>query len=268
MPFLQQVVPKPKALRLLGLELHCISYQDMFTIFDCWLNAQSNRGFSVALVNVNVCVSSLLNRRIRQVYQEADLRGVDGMPFVYLARLFRNTHTDQLCAPAMILECAKEASKHGYKFFLYGGWPGAPEAISVFLTTVNPELKIVGTYSPPFRSLTPEEDTEVMRMITASGANLVWVGLGSPKQDTWIMQHRDRLPGCILIASGATFDFYAGLVRRAPMWMTKGGLEWLYRLSQDPIRLWKRYTIYNVLFMGALLLELMGILRLDSKLPP
>src|ERR1019366_1197513 len=145
----QQVVAEPTTLHLLGLHLHCVSYRDMLALFDQWLASESNRGFSVAAVNVNVCVSGLLDRRARQVYQEADLLGVDGMPFVYLARVLCNRKSDQLCAPAMIIECAKEASSHGYKFFLYGGWPGAPEAMGEYLRTINPALSIVGMYSPP-----------------------------------------------------------------------------------------------------------------------
>jgi N-acetylglucosaminyldiphosphoundecaprenol N-acetyl-beta-D-mannosaminyltransferase len=115
--------------------------------------------------------------------------------------------------------------------------------------------------------LTAEEDDSVCRTIAASGANIVWVGLGSPKQDVWIARHLQQLPGCILIASGATFDFFSGRIRQAPRWIRRVGLEWLFRLFQDPIRLWKRYTIYNILFVGALLLELVGILHLSNKRP-
>jgi N-acetylglucosaminyldiphosphoundecaprenol N-acetyl-beta-D-mannosaminyltransferase len=265
MASLQEVLAEPKTLRLLGLNLHCISYDDMFRVFDHWLRADSNKGFSVALINVDCCVSGLLDLRVRQVYQEADLLGVDGRPFLYLARVLRNTKSDQLCAPEMILQCARVAPDRGYKFFLYGGRPGYLERMIIFLKAVNPSLTISGKYCPPFRDLTPEEDHQVCQIITASGANLVWVGLGSPKQDLWIRQHRDKLPGCILIASGATFDFYSGRIRRAPSWCSKCGLEWLYRLSQDPRRLCKRYTIFNVLFCVALLLELLGILKLGPK---
>jgi N-acetylglucosaminyldiphosphoundecaprenol N-acetyl-beta-D-mannosaminyltransferase len=102
-------------------------------------------------------------------------------------------------------------------------------------------------------------------MIRASGANIVWIGLGSPKQDVWIARHRKKLPACVLIASGATFDFFSGRARQAPRWIRNAGLEWLFRLFQDPVRLWKRYTIYNVLFAGALILEVLGLLRLGDE---
>jgi N-acetylglucosaminyldiphosphoundecaprenol N-acetyl-beta-D-mannosaminyltransferase len=260
-------VPEIKTIRFLGLDLHCISFQDMFRTFDQWINAGERRGHSVALINVNCCVSCLLNRSVRTVYQQADLLAIDSMPFSYMARLFKNRQGERLYGPDMMLETAREAPKRGYKFFLYGGAPGAPEATSATLKKVSPELDVVGTYSPPFRELTSEEDDSICRTIIASGANIVWVGLGSPKQDVWIAQHCQKLPGCILIATGAAFDFFAGRIRQAPPWIRTIGLEWLFRMFQDPIRLWKRYTIYNVLFAVALLLELVGIVRLDEKQP-
>jgi N-acetylglucosaminyldiphosphoundecaprenol N-acetyl-beta-D-mannosaminyltransferase len=253
-----------KTLRLLGLDLHCISYAEMFCKFDAWI-ADRSRAHSVATINVNCCVSGLLNSKIRKTYQLADLLGIDSMPFLYLARALKNRASDRLYAPDMMLEAAREAPGRGYRFFLYGGAPGSPEAMCAHLKRISPELTISGTCSPPFRDLTLEEDNEISKTIRDSGANIVWIGLGSPKQDIWIAQHRSKLPGCVLIASGATFEFFSGRTRQAPRWVQKAGFEWLFRLSQDPIRLWKRYTVYNVLFACALMLELSGLLRLSDK---
>ena len=249
-------------LRLLGINIDCISYQDMMDRFDSWIQSGSARAFSVALVNVNCCVSALIDPAIRTVYQRADLRGVDSMPFLYVARMLKNPKSDRLYAPDMMLKLAEHAPERGYKFFLYGGAPGAPEQMASFLKDRFPQLQIVGMYSPPFRSLTASEDDEICQLIRESGANVLWVGLGSPKQDVWIEQHLEKLPGIVTIASGATFDFFSGRIRQAPLWIRTSGLEWLFRLFQDPQRLWKRYTVYNLLFVGALLLEIIGILRL------
>jgi|HubBroStandDraft_2_1064218.scaffolds.fasta_scaffold75759_1 N-acetylglucosaminyldiphosphoundecaprenol N-acetyl-beta-D-mannosaminyltransferase len=254
-----------KTIRFLGLDLHCISYQEMFARFDQWINSPDGRGYSVALINVNCCVSGLLSPDIRAVYQRADLLGIDSMPFVYIARLLKDRRSDRLYGPDVMLETAREAPQRGYKFFLYGGVPGAPEAMSALLKEMSPRLTVAGTFSPPFRELTQEEDDAICRIIADSGANIVWVGLGSPKQDIWIERHRHKLPGCILIASGATFDFFSGRIRQAPLWIQKAGMEWLFRLFQDPVRLWKRYTVYNVLFAGALILEILGVLRLGES---
>ncbi len=253
-----------KTIRFLGLDLHCISYRDMFALIDMWIGAPDRQGRSVALINVNCCVSGLLDRRVRSIYQHADLLGIDSMPFLRIARLFKNQQSDRLYAPDMMLEAARQAPNRGYKFFFYGGVPGAAEAMSAKLRELSPELQVAGVFSPPFRELTPEEDDGICRRIAASGANIVWVGLGSPKQDIWIAQHRQKLPGCVLIAAGATFDFFSGRIRQAPPWIRAAGLEWVYRLFQDPARLWKRYTLYNILFGAALPLELLGILRLGG----
>ncbi len=256
--------PAPKTIRFLGLNLQCISYQDMFRTFDRWIASRSGHGYTIALVNVNCCVSGLLEKNVRALYQKADLLGIDSMPFLYLARLLRNKESDRLYAPDMMLETAKVAAARGYRFFLYGGAEGAPEAMARKLRSIAPEVPIAGTLSPPFRKLSAEEDAAICRRILDSGANIVWVGLGSPKQDVWIAEHRAKLPGCVLIASGATFDFFSGRIQQAPRWIQASGFEWLFRLFQDPKRLWKRYTVYNLLFLGAFLLEVLGLVRLES----
>ena len=257
-----------KIIRFLGLSLQCISYQDMFATFDRWTADRTGRGRTIALINVNCCVSGLLDKNVRQLYQKADLLGIDSMPFLYIARLLRNKQSDRLYAPDMMLETAKVAAERGYRFFLYGGAEGAPEAMAARLRTTAPDVEIAGTLSPPFRKLTREEDDAICAQILASGANIVWVGLGSPKQDVWIAEHAAKLPGCVLIASGATFDFFSGRIQQAPRWIQASGFEWLFRLFQDPARLWKRYTVYNLLFVGALLLELAGLMHLEDSREP
>jgi len=249
---------------MLGLDIDCISYTAMMDRFDSFIQSGTPRAFSVALVNVNCCVSALLDRRVRRVYQHADLRGLDSMPFLYLARTLKSRSCDRLYAPDMMLKMAEHSAGRDYRFFLYGGAPDAPEAMAQYLRQRFPDVQIAGMYSPPFRVLSEPEDDQICSMIRQSGANLLWVGLGSPKQDLWIEQHRYKLPGMILIAAGATFDFFAGHIRQAPLWIRKSGFEWLYRLFQDPVRLWKRYTVYNLLFVLAYGLELVGILNLRS----
>lgn len=263
-----QPVPPTRRIRFLGLYLECISYDEMFSRFDEWTRGRDARGHSVAAVNVNCCVSGLLDRKVRALYQKADLLGIDSMPFLMVARALKNKRSDRLYAPDMMLETAKVAHSRGYKFFLYGGSPGAPDEIATKLKNTYPDLDVVGQVSPPFRPLTAEEDAAICNQILDSGANIVWVGLGSPKQDVWIADHLEKLPGCVLIASGATFDFFSGRIQQAPRWIRNTGFEWVYRLTQDPKRLWKRYTVYNALFLGALALEIAGILRLDPERSP
>jgi N-acetylglucosaminyldiphosphoundecaprenol N-acetyl-beta-D-mannosaminyltransferase len=126
------------------------------------------------------------------------------------------------------------------------------------------EVRVVGKYSPPFRTLTEEEDKAVCDMINAVKPDIVWVGLGSPKQDVWISEHRDKIRGSILIASGATFDFFSGRIQQAPEWVRNAGFEWLFRLSKDFRRLWVRYTVYNLVFLAMFSLQLIGLRRFED----
>ena len=129
---------------------------------------------------------------------------------------------------------------------------GLPEQLKARLETLYPGIDVVGMYSPPFRELTPEEDEAVVRRINDSGADYVWIGLGSPKQDRWVADHRDRLNAAAVLAVGAAFDYNAGLLRKAPTWMQRSGLQWFFRLATEPRRLWKRYTVSNARFLWLL----------------
>jgi N-acetylglucosaminyldiphosphoundecaprenol N-acetyl-beta-D-mannosaminyltransferase len=244
--------------------MDCLSYGEMHRIFNLWLADKASPSHSLALINVNCCVSALFDKRLVDLYNSADIVGIDGMPFVHWARAFYNKSSDRFYAPDLMLETARKAKVYGYTFFLYGGSPGAPEKIEKYLQQRYDGLRVVGKYSPPVRQLTEEEDQAVCDMINAAKPDIVWVGLGSPKQDVWIAEHREKIRGSILIASGATFDFFSGRIRQAPEWVRNAGFEWLYRLSQDFRRLWVRYTVYNVVFLAMFGLQLMKIRRFKA----
>jgi N-acetylglucosaminyldiphosphoundecaprenol N-acetyl-beta-D-mannosaminyltransferase len=186
------------------------------------------------------------------------------MPFLHWARAFYNRKADRLYAPDLMLELARNAKEAGYTFFLYGGNPGAPDKIEEYICERFDGINIVGKYSPPFRPLTEEEDQAVCDMINVAKPDIVWVGLGSPKQDVWISEHREKIRGTIMIASGATFDFFSGRIQQAPKWIRNAGFEWLYRLSKDFRRLWVRYTVYNFIFLAMFSLQLMGLRRFET----
>jgi N-acetylglucosaminyldiphosphoundecaprenol N-acetyl-beta-D-mannosaminyltransferase len=251
-------------MNILGINMDCLSYKDMHQIFNVWLTDKESRSHSIALINVNCCVSAFLDQDLTDLYNKADIVGIDGMPFVRWARAFYNKKADRFYAPDLMLEAASKTKEYGYTFFLYGGSPGAPDKIEHYLRDKFEGVKVVGKYSPPFRPLTEEEDQAVCDMINAAKPDIVWVGLGSPKQDVWISEHRERVRGTIMVASGATFDFFSGRIRQAPEWIRNAGFEWLYRLTKDFRRLWVRYTVYNAIFMAAFSLQLIGILRFDS----
>ena len=248
-------------MNILGINLDCLSYTDMYPIFDLWLSDKNDRSHSLALVNVNGCVSALFDKRLRDIYNSADLVGIDSMPFRYWARTFYRKDSDRFYAPDLMLEISSKAKGKNYTFFLYGGYPGAPDKIEAYLKERFDGIKVVGKYSPPFKTLTEEEDQAVCDMINEAQPDFLWVGLGSPKQDVWIHEHRERIRGSIIVASGATFDFFSGRIKQAPEFIRNMGIEWLYRLTQDFRRLWVRYTVYNVIFVVVFVLQLLRIVK-------
>jgi N-acetylglucosaminyldiphosphoundecaprenol N-acetyl-beta-D-mannosaminyltransferase len=253
-------------INILGINMDCLSYREMHQIFNKWLSDKESRSHSLALVNVNCCVSALFDKRLITLYNSADIVGIDSMPFLKWARAFYKGDSDRLYAPDVMLEVSSKAKEHGYTFFLYGGAQDAPDKIEEYLCKRFVGIKVVGKYSPPFRPLTEEEDEAVCDMINNVRPDFLWVGLGSPKQDIWISEHREKIRGTIMVASGATFDFFTGRIKQAPKWIRESGFEWLYRLTKDFRRLWVRYLVYNLIFAVMFGLQLAGLRSYPAKI--
>jgi N-acetylglucosaminyldiphosphoundecaprenol N-acetyl-beta-D-mannosaminyltransferase len=177
----------------------------------------------------------------------------DGQPLVWALRALGHKQASRVYGPDLMAHyCARAASRTGARMFLYGGRDDAAlERLTKALRERFPGLDIVGGYSPPYRELTDAERDAVAAQINGSGADVVWVGTGQPKQEKWMAQMRDRLEAPILVGVGAAFDFHAGIVPQAPSWMQRAGLEWVFRLSREPRRLWRRYARYNPRFVVA-----------------
>ena len=165
--------------------------------------------------------------------------------------------------PDLLLDFCRETNEKAYRHFFYGGAPGVPEALAAKLKCQFPLLEVAGTYSPPVRPLTPEEDAGIVDMINRAKADVLWVGLGCPKQECWMYEHREQLRVPVLVGVGQAFDLHAGRLKQAPAWMRGHGLEWLYRLLAEPRRLWRRYLIYNSEFVFSALLEFLGARKYD-----
>jgi N-acetylglucosaminyldiphosphoundecaprenol N-acetyl-beta-D-mannosaminyltransferase len=245
----------------IGTDVDAITYEELFSKCDEWLKNKQGRSHHVACSNVNCAVESYLDPEIAKLFSQADISGADSMPFVYWIELMTGKKCDRLYAPDIILKLCSRAlqPQHQYRLFLYGGAEGVPEQMQAFLEAKFPGIDIVGAYSPPFRSLSPEEDREICAKINSTNPDFVIVGLGSPKQDKWIQAHLELIPGTVMIASGAAFDFFGGTIRQAPIAIQRSGFEWLFRLFQDPQRLWKRYTLYNVIFLWNFCLQILGL---------
>lgn len=252
-------------MNILGINMSCLSYDEMYPIYNQWLSDKSSRSHSLAVINVHICVSALFSKKLRDMYNSADLVGIDSMPFLKLARVLYNKKCDRFYAPDLMLEVCRKAREEGYTFFLYGGYPGAPDKMEEYLRRQFDGIKIVGKFSPPFHPLSEQEEHVICEMINNARPDFLWIGLGSPKQDVWIHEHLDKIRGCIIVPSGATFDFFGGRIKQAPRWIRELGIEWLFRLTQDFRRLWKRYTVYNLVFILAFFLQLIKVITFDDR---
>lgn len=209
----------------------------------------------VCVTGVHGLMESQRDPTLRQIHNRAGLVTPDGMPLVWLSRLKGHRDVERVYGPDLMLDCCELSVARGYRHFLYGGQEGVPERLAERLRRRFPGLVIAGCHSPPFRQLTADEDAEIVRQINDTHADIVWVGLSTPKQERWMYEHRVRVQAPVMIGVGAAFDFHAGLKRQAPRWMGQNGLEWLFRLAMEPRRLWRRYLVNNPLFVGHLLLQ-------------
>jgi N-acetylglucosaminyldiphosphoundecaprenol N-acetyl-beta-D-mannosaminyltransferase len=202
----------------------------------------------------------------RQVLNQAALVTPDGMPLVWGMRLLGIQHQPRVYGPDLMLAWCDRAAQTGLPIYLYGGTEALLTTLVANLQHQFPGLPIAGHYAPPFRPLTPTEAKADTDRITASGARVVFVGLGCPKQEYWMAQQMGQIPA-VMIGVGAAFNFHSGQVAQAPRWMMKFGLEWLYRFTQEPGRLWQRYLINNPAFLALFTLQLLRQKLLKLRAP-
>ncbi len=250
----------------LGVRLDAVTYAELFELIDAWRGDKQGRSHHVACLNAFCVTLAQTDDRLRRIYNGADVAGPDGMPFVRWIRTVIGRPCDRVAAPDTILALAAESKRRGYTFYLYGGDPEMAIGMRRYLEQRFPHIRILGHRSPPFRALSVEEDDEICREINALQPDIVCVGLGTPKQDYWIEDHLYKIRGSVLIASGATFDFFGGRVSFAPEWIRLSGFEWLYRLlGKDFRRLWRRYLVYNAKFLVLFLLQLLRLRSANGK---
>ncbi|MDX1622635.1 MAG: WecB/TagA/CpsF family glycosyltransferase [Gemmatimonadota bacterium] len=213
----------------------------------------------VCVSGVHGVMESQRDPELRTIHNRAGMVTPDGMPLVWLSRLAGFREVERVYGPDLMLACCERSVERGWRHFLYGGAEGVPELLTERLEERFPGIEIAGAYSPPFRPLTEEEDAAVVERIDAANPDIVWVGLGTPKQERWMDAHVGRLGAPVLIGVGAAFDFHTGRKRQAPGWMQRAGLEWLYRLLSEPRRLGRRYCVNNPLFVWSVLLQVLGV---------
>lgn len=225
--------------------------------------AKAGQSLFVSFSTTHMVMEAHKSRSFRAMLNSADLVAPDGLPLVWVQRLTGVRTAHRAPGPDTMPRLCELAAAESVPVALYGSRPDTIEALRQRLAERWPSLRIVYAWSPPFRQLTAEEDAEAVRQINASGARIVFVGLGCPKQEMWCHDHRGRIPAALL-AVGAAFDFLAGTRPRAPLWMQNVGLEWLFRLWQEPTRLAHRYFVYNSKFVALVAMQLLGL----KKYPP
>lgn len=203
----------------------------------------------VCICTVHTVMECQRDAAYRDAVNGAGLRTPDGMPLVWLSRRAGHRGVERVYGPDLMLALCERSAMTGHRHFFYGGAPGVADELADRMSERFPGLQVAGTHSPPMLPVGALEADDTLESMNRAKADIVWVGLGTPKQDWWVANHRSLLEAPVLIAVGAAFDFHTGRVRQAPRWMQRNGLEWLYRLSQDPRRLWKRYLVYNSLFV-------------------
>lgn len=230
-----------------------------------WISGHSGRCRYVCVSGVHGVMEAVQDREFRQVLNHADLNVPDGMPIVWIGRLAGFGHMRRVFGPDLMLDVCKRSVRVGATHYFYGGKEGVADELAGNMIRAFPGLKTAGTFCPPFRALTQEEEETMIAEINSTHPDVLWVGLSTPKQEKWAARMASRLNAKVVLCVGAAFDYNTGRIRRAPRWMQWSGLEWLYRVLQEPRRLYKRYLRNNPLFVFLALRQLLGLSSGVSK---
>jgi N-acetylglucosaminyldiphosphoundecaprenol N-acetyl-beta-D-mannosaminyltransferase len=248
--------------RVLGVRVNAVQIPQVVALMENWI-ATGKTGRYIAVTDMHSISEARTNGQFRDILNGASLVVPDGMPLVWLGRLRGFGLKRRVYGPELMMTFCQATSDKGYRHFLYGGAEGVAEQLVKVLRERCPNIAIVGTYTPPFRALTAEEECDIVERITANRADVVWVGLGCPKQEQWMGYFRNKLNVPVMVGVGAAFDFHTGRQRQAPAWMRENGLEWFFRLVTEPRRLWRRYIIHGSDFVCNVGLELLRLRRFE-----
>jgi N-acetylglucosaminyldiphosphoundecaprenol N-acetyl-beta-D-mannosaminyltransferase len=257
-------VAAPQKQNVVGVGISKASYGNVVETVRGWIAQNRDTPDAparyITVTSVHGIVTSRGDAYVRRILNEAAIATPDGMPVVWAMRSFGVKDQQRVYGPTLMLELCRDAADNEHNVFLYGSSPECLRKLRDNLGAQFPAMPVVGSHSPPFRALTPEEDARIVEMIRDSGAEIVFVGISTPKQEKWMAEHVASLPGVIMVGVGAAFDFHAGLLRQAPPWMQRNGLEWFYRLIVEPKRLWRRYVLETPRF-----LPLWGLQKLGKR---
>lgn len=236
---------------ILGVHIDAQTFTEATTTLLRWADEHGKR--YVCTCPVYTLMMCREHPNVHDAVDGADMVTADGMPIVWLQRRLGIHNAERVYGPDLLLTLCEATTNTDIRHYFWGGLPGVPETLRANLMERFPGLNVAGASAPPVTEVSARADQEAIERLNTSGAHIVWVGLGSPKQDLWMALHRTALEAPLLIGVGAAFDLLAGTKRQAPRWMQRSGLEWVYRLLQEPGRLGRRYLVYNPKFVWLVL---------------
>lgn len=244
---------------ILGHNISITDYERAFLI----LKENCFNGGYITVNNVHTIIEGVRDNRYRNIINKAVLALPDGMPLVKIAKWRGIENIERVFGPTFFEKTLEWGQKEGLKHFFFGSSEETLQKMKAVIEKRFPDAIIAGIIVPPFRPFSTEENEQFIREMNESGADIFWISLGAPKQEIWMVENYQKLNRGIMIGIGAGFDYLAGNTKHAPQWMKNMALEWLYRLIQEPRRLWKRYLVTNTMFIWYLLLELLGLKKFD-----
>jgi len=248
----------PASFKVLGVRVDAVQIPDVTTRMIQWI-AQGQPGKYIAVTGMHGVMEAQQNDRFKTILNNAGLVVADGMPLVWIGKARHFPMRRRVYGPELMESFCRETGAR-YRHFLYGGAPGVADRLADVLAK-RFDTCVAGTYSPPFRHLNPDEEQELFGLVKASRPDILWVGLSTPKQETWMAEYRNRIDVPVLVGVGAAFDFFTGRALQAPGWMRENGLEWFFRLATEPRRLWRRYLVFGPRFAWNVALEIAGLKR-------
>ena len=237
-----------KTVRILGTRFAQMNMEDTLKAIEKFI--ANGRKSQVCVTNAYSLVLMQKDKELKDITNSARLVVADGKPLAWISKLYGEPIPERVAGPDLFYEFSKRSAKKRYKLFFLGSNSATLKKMVENLRKIFPSLQIAGAYSPPFKKQFSERENEkIVSLINKVKPDVLFVGLGAPKQERWIWEHKDELQVPVSVGVGAAFDFVAGTVKRAPRWMQKWGLEWLFRVCQEPRRLWRRYLISNSIFL-------------------
>jgi len=252
---MMRTVEKFRAIRILDTTVDMVQMPEVMALMAHWIKSEPHTLHHVVNTGMHGIMEAHKNPAFAAVLDSADLLAPDGILAILVARIHGYHIRKQETGPGLLWRFSEAANLKGYKYFFYGDTVETLALLSAKLTKEFPDLKSVGCQSPPFRDLTPEEDAAMVASINEAMPDVLWIGLGMPKQEQWIFEHREALNVPVVVGAGASFKFIGGTVRRAPALVCNLGFEWLWRLAQEPKRVWRRVVIDAPQFITLVFLQ-------------